>query len=906
MATIKFTISAAPTRVDSPDVGTAFTYETDVTDGTASGGSGAREITVEGPGIAEGTTVKSIKTFAASGGVKAKVRIVATGDVLPRGEYSYEEGSQTLEYTGMSDSQVVAVAIRANLVKVVAGLTNSLAAAVTNLKADDGGPVNLGNFATSQKYFRALENTSNALAVAPLTPDGIEAVNVPDLDEDSFEGLPEADREGVEVMRGSYVGAPAGQAVMGIEGILRELSTDDKIFQDFLIYGKTNEDQDNFFGDDAVTRELYNFLQRLTIALFIDTETDAGIDNIKANPPYTDIPTESQTWQDIVEVQIADVREEVTAAVDSVTSTPRSDTAPPAEPAPAPVQIDKDAVKATVDKMLDEFTNNVDNVLSPMYSKSKFAVGKEFNDELDGYVVDIKANNKEISYKAPLGSRATETPDKNALSKIQQAFPGGFQEKYEDPNNIEFKKFLDEGKSEKLQDPELQRLYKNLLGFATVLGVETQVANIVQGSETVAASPPASSGAPAAAGGTAPEAAPSEGTAAAPAAPSELSAPAVDRGTVPTERQTSADTILFRYTLFGVKPDTEPTMRIVFNDANANDYTISKELVGSFQSFVVNGADRERFKQNVNTYATVKITAIPAGGGDAVTQENQVFIPASLTDDMVYAFRFTPSRGWTKNTGEAVGNRQAGRISNPQGEVYCVFWTVSGGVAEGAVDAQARVSGKTYTLTFAGEPLLVPVVIPIIRSQLKEGKYPHKTTKKLLKEAVPHWIFLSPGGDGAGAAGPGGRGRGGGRAGRGGRGGDGAGAGAGEKENVKVNIAISKLTFTTTGMWVTLPNTGNIVSENNFSFDVASRKGDVPDSALSVTLDKAGLKAQGYDDGPYNNVNSVVGRAVFETLFLNSEAWRQVGGASLNCWIKDSTVVGTFGSITTREGYTPV
>jgi len=366
-----------------------------------------------------------------------------------------------------------------------------------------------------------------------------------------------------------------------------------------------------------------------------------------------------------------------------------------------------------------------------------------------------------------------------------------------------------------------------------------------------------------------------------------------DGGEAPNRKEESRDTILFRYVIFGADAEQDARMRIVLNDGNAYDYAIPGERIGSFQSFIVNGSNRDGFKNNLRTYARVTITAQPASGGDPVKQTNDIYIPQSLTDDIVYHFRFSPSRSWTKNTGEAVGNRSAGRVSNPQGDVYCVYWTVSGGVAEGMVDAQIRVSGKTYTVTFAGEPLLVPIELDINLERLSEGRLPIAARKKILNEAVPHWIFLRPAAGGAGAGG------GGGRDGEGGRGGRGDGAGdAGGKQRMKVNIAVSELTFTTTQKWVTIPNTGNVVTLENFSFKAAESLAgkQLPDSAKGVTLALDGLKTQGY------NANSVTDE-VFRVLFENSEAWRRVGGDQLNCWIKDQTVVGTYSSLTTREGY---
>ena len=85
MATIKFTISAAPKQVSAESV-TKFIYMSDVTEGAPTAG-GARGVSVVGEGVTLGTTV-DITTIAAAEGQKAKVKIVATGDVLLRGEYT--------------------------------------------------------------------------------------------------------------------------------------------------------------------------------------------------------------------------------------------------------------------------------------------------------------------------------------------------------------------------------------------------------------------------------------------------------------------------------------------------------------------------------------------------------------------------------------------------------------------------------------------------------------------------------------------------------------------------------------------------------------------------------------------------------------------------------------------------
>ena len=716
MATIKFTISAAPAQVSAEGV-TKFIYMSDVTEGAPTAGV-YRGVSVVGEGVILGTTV-GITTIAAAKSQKAKVKIVATDDVLSRGEYTYTEGYKQLEYTGMSDTQAILNDIRTAVVEVIRKLIASLDDAAANENELTAYKKVAGSMFSSDKgeKYLALKGVADELESAPLTRTSMDDIDLREVA--VADGLiDDGEPEVVSLFKGEF-STDVDVPVDGLPQILRAEATDNSLFQDFLIIGVRGRESDSrelYIGDDDTAVGMFGLLEGISVALGVSYEFDQEVNEIIKNPPTPPPPSLGETLIQSAQLKIAAL-EDIKSLKDEVTE--------PAKPAPA-------AAVAT-----DSATDST--------------------------------------------------------------------------------------------------------------GATTDAS----GSTSSAATPGPAPGAPV--------------------------------GAVPSKKDALSDTILFRYVIFGADTEADAQMRIVLNDGNVYDYVISKDRIGSFQSFIVNGSNRDGFKNNLRTYAKVTITARPASGGDPVKQTNEIYIPQSLTEDIVYHFRFSPSRGWTKNTGEAVGNRSAGRVSNPQGDVYCVYWTVSGGVAEGMVDAQIRVSGKTYTVTFAGEPLLVPIELDINSALLSEGRLPIAARKKILNEAVPHWIFLRPtAGDASAGGGGGSRG----------------GGGARDKQRMKVNIAVSELTFTTTQKWVTIPNTGNVVTLENFSFKAAESLAgkQLPDSAKGVTLALDGLKKQGY------NTNSVTDE-VFRVLFENSEAWRRVGGDQLNCWIKDQTVVGTYSSLTTREGY---
>lgn len=475
-----------------------------------------------------------------------------------------------------------------------------------------------------------------------------------------------------------------------------------------------------------------------------------------------------------------------------------------------------------------------------------------------------------------------------------------------------FKNFLILGKANQLTGNNRPVMYKNLAGFITLLGAKTEFESVIDKIDEPEAKNP-NEPEPAPSGKTAGNDVPKEktatvnpppegagagtgaGTGAGAVSPGEntQTEKAVDMGDAP-KKEAPSDTVLFRYTLFGANPDSTAQMRLIFNDGSALDYEIPAERIGSVNTFIVNGNNRDKVKANIDTEVTVKITAQPMGGGEAVIDTQSVYITKQLADNQIFSFRFMPSLGWAKNTGVDSRGKTVGELINKEGDVRMVFYTRTGSVSVAMCDVSAAVSGKMFKFNFTGaQPLLVPIQLDIVPGNLNESFI--KKTKCLLNEAVPHWIFLKPGAGGGTDGGVAGGGK--------GTGGKGAGADGGNKQKMNVNIAVSQMMIATNDKWIYIPNVGNPFNRESFKFAVApgsiKRYSAIPDTAKSVTLAADELLKQGYTQGQIED-------AVYDALFNDSEAWKRIGGPNLNCWSKDDTVVGGSSSITSRHAYEPV
>jgi len=543
------------------------------------------------------------------------------------------------------------------------------------------------------------------------------------------------------------------------------------------------------------------------------------------------------------------------------------------------------------------------------WSKAPFATGK--NDAILKIIAG-KASKGEIDNNRDLASllfvAGVDTPIDGIPQEIKRLALA----------DETFKNFLILGKAEKLPLTNRPIMYKNLAGFITLLGAQTgfeSVIDKIDEPETKKPDEPAKSGKatgseaptektttvnPAGTGtgaGTDTGAGAGAGAGAGPASPGENKQieKAVPMGEAP-KKEAPSDTVLFRYTLFGADPDSTAQMRLIFNDGSALDYEIPAERIGSVNTFIVNGNNRDKIKANIDTYVDVKITAKPMGGGEDVIDKQSVYITKQLADNQIFSYRFMPSLGWRKNTGVDSRGKTVGELISNQGNVRMVFYTRSGSVSVAMCDVSTSVSGKMFKFNFTGEqPLLVPIQLDVTPGLLSESFI--KKARRLLNEAVPHWIFLKPGAGGAGGAGGGGGG------GKGKGSGSGSGGAGGEKQKMNVNIAISQMTITTNEKWIYIPNVGNPFNPESFKFAVAQgsikRYSAIPDTATQVTLAADELSNQGYTQQQITD-------KVYETLFEDSAAWKQVGGPNLNCWSKDDTVVGGSSSITSRHAYEPV
>lgn len=576
----------------------------------------------------------------------------------------------------------------------------------------------------------------------------------------------------------------------------------------------------------------------------------------------------------------------------------------------------------------------------------------KFYFELDSYVKLFKATPATaIQYNTPINDRQVEwTKGAKVNSAILQVIAGdASKDEIEDhpmlkialqfkdvkipidgiPQAIEklasedetFKNFLILGRAGSLDskvptelDPDRATMYKNLAGFITLLGAQTGFESVIDkidepeakkpdepaksgkatgsdasGDQTATVNPPpagAGAGAGTGAGAGAGSASPGE---------NKQIEKAVPMGEAP-KKEAPSDTVLFRYTLFGADPDSTAQMRLIFNDGSALDYEIPAERIGSVNTFIVNGNNRDKIKANIDTYVDVKITAKPMGGGEDVIDKQSVYITKQLADNQIFSYRFMPSLGWRKNTGVDSRGKTVGELISNQGNVRMVFYTRSGSVSVAMCDVSTSVSGKMFKFNFTGDqPLLVPIQLDVTPGLLSESFI--KKARRMLNEAVPHWIFLKPGAGGAGGAGDGGRG------GKGKGSGSGSGGAGGEKQKMNVNIAISQMTIATNEKWIYIPNVGNPFNPESFKFAVAQgsikRYSAIPDTATQVTLAADELSNQGYTQQQITD-------KVYETLFEDSAAWKQVGGPNLNCWSKDDTVVGGSSSITSRHAYEPV
>jgi hypothetical protein len=348
-------------------------------------------------------------------------------------------------------------------------------------------------------------------------------------------------------------------------------------------------------------------------------------------------------------------------------------------------------------------------------------------------------------------------------------------------------------------------------------------------------------------------------------------------------------TIGFYATIFGADERTPATIEIDFNNGIGSDsktiYNDLDPIMGAkFDKLFAIRVRKEEliafWKANNGTEATIRITAVPTSGGDAITVERQIPIKWPLRQVLSLlpneVFRFSETSGSRSYAGLASGEGggEAKNNRDKDAEVAELYYTKSGGIKQATVGTTVDAVGSTYLFTFDVRDMLVPIEIDAPESAVL------KESKKLTEAAVPHWIFLSK------------RGGSGGRRGEGDTSGGGGDSTQGKK---KFNIAVSKFGIKTKGEWIAVPNVGTPWNQDTFKVKIAQDRNNAgpPDtSSLAPILGLAEIKRMNLD-------MSAIEDAVRNALFGSSAAWNKLGIAN-NCWARHPSVTGT-GGVTARE-----
>ncbi len=536
----------------------------------------------------------------------------------------------------------------------------------------------------------------------------------------------------------------------------------------------------------------------------------------------------------------------------------------------------------------DEFSTQLDR-----YGQGEFKNGSSLNTEIDGYTLKLKENTTPISYDStPISSRLGSDKVTNATRATYNGAVGvkGIKERLQDGlatarKDKKFDTFLTLGENNNLKDESNIRLYENLVGFAKVLGLDDAL-GAPDASQESSDKEPAGDAKEKSAEAAGKDDEKETGNTSDSGGDSKEKSADAKTAAEPAPEPDPGQTIGFYVTIFGADKGTSAQIELEF-DQGIGDNPVTKYSIDPIEGtkFDKRLAIRVRkpelaefWKVNSDTEATVRITAVPASGGDAITVERQIPIKWPLRQNVnllpAEVFRFAETTGRRTYTGAPADEGRGGAKDDrdKQADVAQLYYTKSGGIRTSTIPASVDAVGRTYRFTFDTQPMLVPIEITVpAGTKLEESK-------KLTEATVPHWIFLSNRGSG-------GRGDG------SGDGKTGAGGGGGKKA---VNIAVSQFGIKTKSKWIAVPNVGAVWDKDTFKVRIAPSAAGGPDdsSGLAPRLGVAEINKMNLDMREIED-------AVLEALFGSSAAWSKLG-ISNNCWARDPSVTGT-GGVTARE-----
>lgn len=615
--------------------------------------------------------------------------------------------------------------------------------------------------------------------------------------------------------------------------------------------------------------------------------------NFKEMTDYLAIPDTALT--DVVAALAATITGAAVSPAQGETSAAQNAAASPAGGTPPPGSYAYDGAKAQILDLLGALiASKPDNpAVREAFDKSDFALSGKLHTEILSQIERIKAGTQIVT-DSPVklaDNLLTAMPkhpvNAGVFAALKAAAPDKLAEALKLDQNADARALLAGGAGGTLAAGTVDKaLYDNCVKFADYIGIKS---GFIAAAKGTAATTAGSGGAQvgdavdAAASGLAAvvKGATTAGDAGSAAATTTPAATTTTTAAEPAPEADPGQTIGFFVTIFGAAPSTPALIQIEF-DRGIGDNTADTYDIGPIQGTkfdkrlavqVRNPELIEFWKANTGTDAQVRITAVPASGGDAITVTREIPIkwPLRTSTAMLPAevFRFSETVGRRSYSGVPADEGRGGAKddSDKQADVAQLYYTQSGGIRVSTTPARVDAVGRTYRFTF-DPPMLVPVEIAVP----KGGKLEERVA--LAEGAVPHWIFLA-GRRGSGE-GPGG-------------GGGGRGA-AGQA----LNIAVSGFAIKTTSKWIAVPNVGAVWDKDTFRVKIAPVAAGGPEdkTGLAPILGVAEIRAAGLD-------MDTVERAVLEACFGSSAAWSKLGAAN-NCWAKDPSVTGP-GGVTARQ-----
>jgi len=637
-----------------------------------------------------------------------------------------------------------------------------------------------------------------------------------------------------------------------------------------------------YFTDDAV-----NKTDSLTGKLLVDGQRGA----LGAQTQEKDI------YEDIID--IADFLGIKALLVDSITKriTEQDISAPLLTPkkdeksaSATTAETDVDKAKTQIVSMLNALVVGIEApdswVKKGAVEVSNFKPGRRLNAEIRGLIKQIEENKAAIT-PTPLGDQNLSAADTLVFDAIKKEAPPALQKSLVETGNADGSALIRAGAGGSLSG-NAKQLYDNCLAFADYLGFKKAFETISKGGS--APTPTAGTGEPQTqASGQTGQTGQTTADSATVGTSEEIedtdSSEGSDLSGAEIAEPEGGKFALF-YTVFRAEPDGLQ-INLKFSDGKSFTYEVPPGRVGTPIGLKIEPALAQAMADNSGSDVAVTITGKPSTGGKEITTAAQIApvrwpVPTNryLLGNLTFVMAKAAGKIDFSGLQADVGRGGAKDFEGGAGRVHEIFYTEGGGVDDAYVDCAVTASGRTYVFTFSSDPLLVPIEVNVKQDKIQKLQ---ESKKRILNEAVPHWIFLRPGRSGGGAGGAGGSGS-------GGAGGAGKGSGG-----TGVNIAVTRIAIKTDVKWISIPNVGNPWDMGSLKIDISPGTGkslsNTAPGAVNI-LCKDDLSALGLSE-------KEVRAKVANTLFKRSAAYLKMG---LECWSDDPTVTGnSVSAVTKRE-----